>query len=198
VALARIAEPPVAVLDLDLAGGDVARRLGVAVDPADAGLAGETGGRRAWERLAVDSPVGRIVAAPRRPDLAWLIRDGVCADLARAARAESATVIADIARGAGPPIELLAEAALVVVAARPSAEHLAAAGAHAAFVAGLTGSGVPVRICLSGVRLRDEPTVRLAMAAHGVRIDARLAHATAGHEAAAAAALRGLLETEAA
>ncbi len=80
---------PWRLLDLDLAGGDVARRLGVAVDPADAGLAGA--GRWASRLGAARGrrAVGRIVAAPRRPDLAWLVRDGVCADLARAARAES-------------------------------------------------------------------------------------------------------------
>ena len=119
VALARVAEPPVALLDLDLAGGAIARRVALGVDPADAGLAGQSSGRRAWERLAADAGFARIVAAPRRPDLAWLVREGVCTELARAARGDAATVVADVGRGAGPAIELFGDAALVVVTARP-------------------------------------------------------------------------------
>jgi Mrp family chromosome partitioning ATPase len=176
LALAHAAEPPVALLDLDLAGGAIARRAAVAVDPADAGLAGQTSGRRAWERLAIDAGFARLVAAPRRPDLAWLVREGACADLARAARAEAATVVADVGRGAGPVIELFGDAALVVVTARPVPEQLAAAAEHAAFVDGLVGGAVPVRLCISGARLRDEPALRLAAAAHGLRIHARLPH----------------------
>src|SRR5262249_41578587 len=53
VALARAAEPPVALLDLDLAGGAVARRAGLSVDAAEPGLAAQSSGRRAWERLPV-------------------------------------------------------------------------------------------------------------------------------------------------
>jgi Mrp family chromosome partitioning ATPase len=174
VALARVAEAPVALLDLDLAGGAVARGAGLAVDMADAGLAGQSSGRRAWERLAVDAGFARVVPAPRRPDLAWLVREGVCAELARAARADAATVIADVGRGAGPAIELVGDASVVVVTARPVADQLAAAAEHAAFVDGLVGGAVPVRVCVSGVRPRDEPVVRLAAAAHGLRIDARL------------------------
>jgi Mrp family chromosome partitioning ATPase len=194
VALAHAAEPPVALLDLDLAGGAIARRVGVAVDPADAGLAGQTSGRRAWERLAVDAGFARVVAAPRRPDLAWLVREGACADLARAARAEAATVIADVGRGAGPAIELFADAALVVVTARPVPDQLAAAVEHAAFADGLVGGAVPVRLCVSGARLRDEPAIRLAAAAHGLRVDARLPH---GDPATGREAVRGLLEAAA-
>jgi Mrp family chromosome partitioning ATPase len=192
VALARAADGPVALLDLDLAGGAVARRAGLPFDPADAGLAGQAGGRRAWERLAVDAGFARVVTAPRRPDLAWLVREGVCAELARAARAECATVIADVGRAAGPAIELFADATLVVVAARPTAEQLAATAEHVAFVDGLVGGAVPVRVCVAGVRLRDEPVLRLAAAAHGIRIDARLAYA-AGDAVPALDGLSGLL-----
>lgn len=197
VALARVAEPPVALLDLDLAGGAIARRVALGVDPADAGLAGQSSGRRAWERLAADAGFARIVAAPRRPDLAWLVREGVCTELARAARGDAATVVADVGRGAGPAIELFGDAALVVVTARPVAEQLAAAVEHAAFADGLVGGAVPVRVCVSGVRVRDEPMLRLAAAAHGLRIDARLPYRTRD-EASTGDGLRALLATVAA
>src|SRR5262249_36761729 len=119
VALARAAEPPVALLDLDLAGGAVARRAGLGVDAAEPGLAAQSSGRRAWERLPVDAGFARVVTAPRRPDLAWLVREGVCAELARAARGDATTVVADVGRGAGPAIELFPDATIVIVAARP-------------------------------------------------------------------------------
>ena len=47
----------------------------------------------------------RTAAARSR---AWLVREGVCTDLARAARAACATVVADVGRAAGPPLELSA------------------------------------------------------------------------------------------
>src|SRR5262249_47909940 len=166
--------PPVALLDLDLAGGAVARRAGLGVDAAEPGLAAQSSGRRAWERLPVDAGFARVGTAPRRPDLAWLVREGVCAELARAARGDATTVVADVGRGAGPAIELFPDATIVIVAARPVADQLAAAAEHAAFVDGLVGGAVPVRVCVSGVRTRDEPVLRLAAAAHGLRIDARL------------------------
>ena len=115
LALARAAAAPVGLLDLDLAGGDIARRCGLELDPAEPGLAGQASGRRAWDRLAVDAGFAHVVPAPRRPDLAWLVREGVCTDLARAARAACATVVADVGRAAGPPLELIGEATLVVV-----------------------------------------------------------------------------------
>ena len=197
VGLARVAEPPVALLDLDLAGGAVASRAGLTVDAADAGLAGQASGRRAWERLAADAGFARVVAAPRRPDLAWLVREGVYTELARAARGDAATVVADVGRGAGPAIELFGDAALVVVTARPVADQLAAAAEHAAFVDGLVAGAIPVRVCVAGVRVRDEPVLRLAAAAHGLRIDARTPHRSRG-EAAAGDSLRALLAMEAA
>lgn len=174
LALARAAAAPVGLLDLDLAGGDVARRAGIELDPGEPGLAGQASGRRAWERLAIDAGFALIVPAPRRPDLAWLVREGVCTDLARAARAACATVVADVGRAAGPPLELVAEATMVVVVARPVAAQLAAAAAYAAFLEGLVAGRSPVRVCVTGMRLRDEPVVRLATAAHGLRIAARL------------------------
>ncbi|MDX6377926.1 MAG: Cellulose biosynthesis protein BcsQ [Gaiellaceae bacterium] len=180
LALARAAAAPVALLDLDLAGGDLARRTGIGVDPADAGLAGQASGRRAWERLAVDAGFAHVVPAPRRPDLAWLVREGVCADLARAARAACDTVVADIGRACGPPLELVADATMVVVVARPVAAQLAAAAAHAAFIDGLLAGRGAVRVCVTGMRLRDEGVIRLATAAHGLRIAARLPFRTPG------------------
>jgi Mrp family chromosome partitioning ATPase len=180
LALARAVAAPVGLLDLDLAGGDLARRTGMELDPGDPGLAGQASGRRAWERLAVDAGFAHVVPAPRRPDLAWLVREGVCTDLARAARAACATVVADVGRAAGPPLELVGEATLVVVVARPVAAQLEAAADHATFIEGLVAGRSPVRVCLTGVRLRDEGVVRLATAAHGLRIAARLPFTATG------------------
>ena len=122
---------------------------GVELDPADPGLAGQASGRRAWERLAVDAGFAHVVPAPRRPDLAWLVREGVCTDLARAARGACTTVVADVGRAAGPPLELIGEATLVVVVARPVAAQLAAAALHAAFLEGLVAGRCPVRVCVT-------------------------------------------------
>ncbi len=174
LALARAASAPVGLIDLDLAGGDLARHAGIDLDPGHPWLAGQASGRRAWERLAVDAGFAFVVPAPRRPDLAWLVREGVCTDLARAARATCTTVIADVGRAAGPPLELIAEATLVVVVARPIAAQLMAAAAHAAFLDGLVAGRSPIRVCVAGVRLRDEAVIRLATAAHGLRVAARL------------------------
>ncbi len=183
LALAKAATAPVGLLDLDLAGGDLARRAGVGEDRSEPGLSGQASGRRAWERLAKNAGFAQLVAAPRRPDLAWLVREGVCTDLARAARAACTTVVADIGRGAGPPLELVGEATLVVVVARPAAQQLAAAAEHAAFLEGLVGGRCPVRVCLTGTRLRDEMTIRLATAAHGFKVAARLPLRGAGADA---------------
>jgi Mrp family chromosome partitioning ATPase len=194
LALARIAASPVGLLDLDLAGGDIARRCGLQLDPAEPGLAGQASGRRAWERLAVDAGFAQVVPAPRRPDLAWLVREGVCTDLARAARGGCATVVADIGRAAGPPLELVGEATLVVVVARPVAAQLAAASEHVAFLEGLVAGRCAVRVCVTGMRLRDEGVVRLATAAHGLRVAARLSFRSAGASGARAdSALAALL-----
>ena len=145
------------------------------------------------ERLAVDAGFAHIVAAPRRPDLAWLVREGVCTDLARAARAACTTVVADLGRAAGPPLELVGEATLVVVVARPVAAQLAAAAVHAVFLEGLVAGRCPVRVCVTGMRLRDEGVVRLATAAHGLRVDARLPFRSAGRSGARSEGALGAL-----
>ena len=88
--------------------------------------------------------------------------------------------MADVGRAAGPPLELIGEATLVVVVARPVAAQLAAAALHAAFVEGLVAGRCPVRVCVTAMRLRDEGVVRLATAAHGLRIAARLPFRSAG------------------
>jgi hypothetical protein len=111
------------------------------------------------------------------------VREGVCTDLARAARADCATVVADIGRGAGPPLELVGEATLVVVVARTIPPQLAAAGEHARLMEGLVGGRCPVRVCLTGTRLRDEMDIRLASAAHGFKVAARLPLRGAGEDA---------------
>jgi hypothetical protein len=108
-------------------------------------------------------------------------------------------VVADIGRAAGPPLELIAEATLVVVVARPVAAQLVAAAAHAAFVEGLVAGRSPVCVCVAGVRLRDEGVLRLATAAHGLRVAARLPFSSdrAAARSRADGALVALLEAAA-
>ncbi len=132
--LARASTAPAALLDLDLLGGDVGELAGVTVPVTAAGLAGETAGRRAWQRLAVDVEWGAVLASPRRPDLAWLVREGIAGELVRAAAERYPTVVVDIGRAVGPAIEVIREADAAVVVLRRGARHHALAVDHAAFL----------------------------------------------------------------
>ena len=116
-----------ALLDLDLAGGSLGPRLGIADDPLDAGLAGEERGEEAYARLARAVDLGHLVPAPPRPDLAWLVRDGVVSGLCRAACAANAWVVADVGRPLGPTAEALLAADLLLVVTRLEDDALAAA-----------------------------------------------------------------------
>ncbi len=178
LAVARALSGAVALLDLDLAGGSLGPMLGLPGDPALAGLAAETSGARAFERLAVDVGPIRVVPAPPRPDLAWIVRPGLCADLARAARNACATVVADIGRAAGPALEVVADASLIIVATSPTRIALGAAHRHASFLRGLTGARCDVHLVATPVRLRDEPILRLAAMVDGIEVVGRLPRLT--------------------
>jgi hypothetical protein len=106
-ALVGILPGPVAVLDLDPAGGVLAERLGVPVRSDSAGLAGEDSGRRAFERLAEHLPDGFLISSPPWPELAWTVREGVARELVEAAAAVCASVLVDAGRGVGPALEAL-------------------------------------------------------------------------------------------
>jgi CheY-like chemotaxis protein len=129
-ALAALAPGPVALVDVDLAGGALAALAGIEDEPASAGLAGETSGRQAFERLSVDCAFGRLVAAPARPELAWLVRDGVVRDVVRAAAEWGATTIVDAGRATGPALEALGEADVALAVVRPGRRAATQAARH--------------------------------------------------------------------
>jgi Flp pilus assembly CpaE family ATPase len=154
-ALARVLPEPVAALDLDLAGGALAARAGIADDPRDAGLAGEERPEAAFERLARPVPYGRLVPAPARPDLAWLVRDGLVSGLCRAARAAHRWVVADVGRPLGPTVEAVLAADLLLVVTRLDAAAVAATRRQLELLARLAVPDCAVRVVANAVRRRD-------------------------------------------
>jgi MinD-like ATPase involved in chromosome partitioning or flagellar assembly len=154
-ALAGSLAGPVAALDLDLAGGGLAGLAGLTDDLRDAGLAGEERGEEAFERLARPAPYGRLVPAPARPDLAWLVRDGVVAGLCRAARSAHRWTVADVARPLGPTVEALLAADLLLLVTRVDERAVAAASRQRALLSRLAVPDHRVQLVANGVRRRD-------------------------------------------
>lgn len=115
-ALVRELAGPLCAIDADFAGGDLAERLGLDARQADAGLAAHDGGDP-FAAIARRAPFGWFIAVCPRPELAWLVRDGVIRDLAHQARRHAAIAVADLGRAAGPAHELLVTADLVVLIA---------------------------------------------------------------------------------
>jgi pilus assembly protein CpaE len=146
-ALATLAPGPVALLDVDLAGGALAALAGIDDEPTSAGLAGETSGRQAFERLAVDCAVGRVLAAPARPELAWLVREGVVRDLVRTAAEWGATTVVDAGRAVGPALEALAEADVAVAVVRPGPRAALQAARHVETLADIVPEPGRVVVC---------------------------------------------------
>jgi CheY-like chemotaxis protein len=146
-ALAALAPGPVALVDVDLAGGALAALADIDDEPTSAGLAGETSGRQAFERLTVDCAFGRVVAAPARPELAWLVREGVVRDLVRAAAEWGVTTIVDAGRAVGPALEALTEADVAVAVVRPGPRASAQAARHLATLADVVPEPGRVVLC---------------------------------------------------
>jgi pilus assembly protein CpaE len=165
LALARSLVGPIALIDLDVAGGTVAADVGLGDRPASPGLAGEASGRRAWQRLAVGSTVARVVAAPCRPTLAWLIREGVPRELIRAAAAESAHVVVDAGRVAGPAVEAVREADVLIVVAAPTPASVGAAAAFASELADVAPAACRTAVVISA----PSPIARLLVEAGRLR-----------------------------
>jgi len=154
-ALARTLPGPVAALDLDLAGGGLAALAGVGDDPRDAGLAGEERGEEAFERLARPASYGRLVPAPPRPDLAWLVRDGLVAGLCRAARCAHRWVVVDVGRPLGPTVEALLAADLLLLVTRLDERAVAAARRQRELLGRLAVPEERVHVLVNAVRRRD-------------------------------------------
>jgi len=113
---------PLCVIDADLAGGDVAGRLGLKLQQGDAGLAALEGVGDPLAALAHPIARGFLVAVCPRPELAWLIGDDAARELCRSARRHAPIVLVDAGRIIGPVHEVVAEADLVVLVAAPGRE----------------------------------------------------------------------------
>jgi hypothetical protein len=115
-ALVRELAGPLCVIDADLAGGDLGARIGIPERASDAGLAAHGGGE-SFAAIGRRAPFGWFAAICPRPELAWLVRDGVIRDAVREAQRHAPLVIADLGRAAGPAHEILVIADLVIVVA---------------------------------------------------------------------------------
>ncbi len=169
VAIAASLPARTAVIDLDLAGGGVADRLALAMEPTEPGLAGQSTGAGAWSALRVETGWCTVVPAPYRPELAWLVGEGVCAELVAAAAADADTVVVDVARATGPPIEVVPFADVVLVACRSSRSSVAA-GVRQAGVLRRLAPTAAVHLCAIGARRRDAARLRLETVPGGARI----------------------------
>ena len=176
LALAGIVRGPVSILDLDPAGGVVAERLGLPEEATAAGLAGEDSGARAWERLRVAVAGTTVVPAPPRPDLAWLVREGVPAGLASAARDAGHAVLADIGRAVGPALEVPAAADAVLLVTRPDARSLAGAAARVDFLTRLGVARDAVVVCANGCSRAQLVGLGPAARVLGRDVDAAVPH----------------------
>lgn len=115
-ALVRELAGPVCAIDADLSGGDLAERVGLGERQSDAGLAAHDGDDP-FAATARRAPFGWFLALCPRPELAWLVRDGVIRDVVRESQRHAAIVVADLGRAAGPAHEILVVADLVVLVA---------------------------------------------------------------------------------
>lgn len=163
-ALVGILPGPVAVLDLDPAGGVLAERLGVPVRTDGAGLAGEDSGRRAFERLAEHLPDGFLISSPPWPELAWTVREGVARELVEAAAAVCASVLVDAGRGVGPALEALQVADLVLLVGRAGAAGTAAAVRHRTYLGRIGVGDDRLRVCRNVCSRRDVVAARVGTA----------------------------------
>lgn len=118
IAIARGCGVDAWLFDADLAGGDAHAVLGIEARAGDVGLAARTsadasalaaGGRR--------TEFGWLCEVCPRPDLAWLIGDGVVRDAVRAAMRLAPFVVVDAGRPVGPSFEPVVDADAVVLLA---------------------------------------------------------------------------------
>jgi len=167
VGLAELLDEPVALLDLDPAGGVLHERMGLAEVVGSAGLAGEDSGRRAFQRLAVPVATGSLVGAPSWPELAWMVRDGVTGELVEAAAGACASVLVDAGRGVGPALEALQAADLVLLVVRPGAAGTAAALRQRQYLLRIGVGKERIVVCRNCCSRRDVVLGRLAAGSLG-------------------------------
>lgn len=117
-AIASLAGGRTLAIDLDLAGGSLARLAGVTVPAGEAGLAADGSPSQAVARLRRRTAYGHVIVAPPRPELAWLVREDLPAQIVAHARERADLVVVDVGRAVGPPLPVLQAASLVVVVGR--------------------------------------------------------------------------------
>ena len=118
IAIARDAASGAFLIDADLAGGDAGELLGLPPRGGDVGLAALSGvDARTVADSARRTAFGWLFEACPRPELAWLIRDGHMRDLARAAMGLASVAIVDAGRPAGPSLEPVVDADVIVLLA---------------------------------------------------------------------------------
>jgi Flp pilus assembly CpaE family ATPase len=101
------------LIDLDLAGSDLATRLGLAATTA--GIAGGGDPRRLLDGLVETAGSLRVAQVAPCVDLAWTVSAGACSALLREARRRERLVVVDAGRGSGPALEAILEADAVAV-----------------------------------------------------------------------------------
>jgi hypothetical protein len=170
VAIAASAPGPVALVDLDVAGGRLADLLGVQIEPTEPGLAAYTSGAAAWAELRLDVGWCLLVPAPLRPELAWLVAEGVPAALVAEAALAAPVVVTDLGRAAGPALEVATGADVIVVACRPAPRSVEAGARHGRILSRLAPAAV-LRLCVVGARPRDAARLRLVQVLGGASVD---------------------------
>lgn len=170
IAIARGCGVDAWLFDADLAGGDAHVELGVEARAGDIGLAARTsadasalaaGGRR--------TEFGWLCEVCPRPDLAWLIGDGVVRDAVRAAMGLAPFVVVDAGRPVGPSFEPVVDADVVVLLA-----HALRADALESARRRLVRAGVEERRileCATAPTVVDRVAVRLRRGSAAVAVD---------------------------
>ena len=113
--------------------------------------------------------------APPRPDLAWLVRDGVVSGLCRAACAANACVVVDVGRPLGPTAEALLAADLLLVVTRLEDDALDAARRQLDLLARLAIPAERVAVVANAVRRRDAVRLHGLAGVLGREVDATIA-----------------------
>ena len=161
--LARALGGGVALLDLDLAGGEPRSRDSASRRTRSTpGLAGEERGEEAYARLARAVDLGHLVPPRRVPTWRGWCATASTSGLCRAACAANSCVVADVGRPLGPTAEALLAADLLLVVTRLEDDALEAARRQLDLLARLAIPAERVVVVANAVRRRD--AVRL----HGI------------------------------
>lgn len=155
------------LVDLDLAGGDLAERLGLPLRTV--GFAGGGDPRRLLDGLVEEAGGLRLAQVAPCLDLAWTIPPGACSALLREARRRERVVVVDAGRGLGPALEAIIEADTVAVV-MPTADRMRGRTAAERF-ARLAAPDARIVVIESGATRAGAVRSRIAAAAGGAEAD---------------------------